>query len=87
MAECPHCFSEIPDGATVCRFCGRDVSAPARRRHPEIAFLGMLIAAMGGCLAFGGMASPLPGIGIASILIGLTLIIVALVRGDVKLFG
>ena len=87
MATCPHCYSEIPDEASVCRFCGRDVGAPARRRRPEIAFLGLLLAAIGACLFFGGMASPLPGIGIGFVLIGLVLLIVALVRGHINLFG
>lgn len=87
MATCPHCYSEIPDEASVCRFCGHNVSTPARRRHPEIAFLGLLLAAIGACLLFGGMASPLPGIGIGFLLFGIVLIIVALVRGDVNLFG
>jgi len=26
---CPHCQSEIPDEATVCRYCTRDVGLPA----------------------------------------------------------
>ena len=25
---CPHCESEIPEAATVCRFCTRDIAAP-----------------------------------------------------------
>jgi hypothetical protein len=25
---CPHCQSEIPEAATVCRFCTRDIAAP-----------------------------------------------------------
>lgn len=27
---CPHCQSEIPEAATVCRFCTRDIAAPIR---------------------------------------------------------
>jgi hypothetical protein len=25
--KCPHCFSDIPSAATVCRFCAREVAA------------------------------------------------------------
>jgi uncharacterized membrane protein YdbT with pleckstrin-like domain len=27
--KCPHCLSDIPAAATVCRFCARDVVTPA----------------------------------------------------------
>jgi len=29
MKKCPHCAEMIKNGANVCRYCGRDVVAPA----------------------------------------------------------
>lgn len=28
VQECPHCLSSVPQAATVCAFCTRDVAAP-----------------------------------------------------------
>ena len=28
VQDCPHCMSSIPQAATVCAFCTRDVAAP-----------------------------------------------------------
>lgn len=34
VQDCPHCLSSIPQAATVCAFCSRDVAAPINEpRH------------------------------------------------------
>lgn len=34
VQDCPHCLSSIPQGATVCAFCTRDIAAPLGAPRP-----------------------------------------------------
>jgi len=34
--DCPHCMSSVPQAATVCAFCTRDIAAPLGAAQPGV---------------------------------------------------
>ena len=72
MPQCPHCAGEIPEGATHCPECGRDLrpvppqvdASPSKARVAGglgCAIVGALLALVGIALLFGLLAGGLLG--------------------------
>ncbi len=36
VQDCPHCMSSVPQAATVCAFCTRDIAAPLGAARPGV---------------------------------------------------